>query len=236
MCAAIDFALSLQAPQGEIHWAISPQGHVDPMALLTGSSSIYMSIKCALALAGGPRAAAPRLAGRARHELGNAIRAKPHLFNMTKSRFSMDWFYPVLAGAVTGADAAATDRARLAKIRGGGPGGALRVGSALDCDCRNLRAGADAGRHGQPRSGPGRFRLDQRPALRGRLLLGRLHLPGHDRLARGPASTWTNAGVLIAADAIFGLTPAAGLFSHRFGVPPRSLNPSRTCRAAAPGR
>jgi hypothetical protein len=28
--------------------------------------------------------------------------------------------------------------------------------------------------------------------------------------------TWTNAGVLIAADAIFGLTPAADLFSHRF--------------------
>lgn len=26
--------------------------------------------------------------------------------------------------------------------------------------------------------------------------------------------TWTNAGILIAADAIFELTPAAGLFSH----------------------
>jgi len=50
--AAIDFALGLQAPTGEIHWAISPAGNVDRMALLTGSSSIYMSIKCALALAG----------------------------------------------------------------------------------------------------------------------------------------------------------------------------------------
>ena len=34
--------------------------------------------------------------------LGNAIRTKPHLFNMTKSRYAMDWFYPVLAGALTG--------------------------------------------------------------------------------------------------------------------------------------
>ena len=48
---AIEFALSLQAPGGEIHWAISPEGKTDPMALLTGSSSIYMSIKCALAIA-----------------------------------------------------------------------------------------------------------------------------------------------------------------------------------------
>ncbi len=49
--AAIDFALRLQTPEGEIHWAISPEGQVDPMALLTGSSSIYMSLKCALAIA-----------------------------------------------------------------------------------------------------------------------------------------------------------------------------------------
>ena len=70
--AAIDFVLSLQAPTGEIHWAISPAGNVDRMALLTGSSSIYMSIKCALALA--------EVLGRQRpewrtalHKLGNAI-------------------------------------------------------------------------------------------------------------------------------------------------------------------
>ena len=37
---AIEFALSLQTPNGEIHWAISPEGNVDHMALLTGSSSI----------------------------------------------------------------------------------------------------------------------------------------------------------------------------------------------------
>lgn len=38
--AAVDFALGLQASTGEIHWAISPQGRVDPMALLTGSCSV----------------------------------------------------------------------------------------------------------------------------------------------------------------------------------------------------
>jgi hypothetical protein len=48
---AIEFALSLQASGGEIHWAISPEGKTDPMALLTGSSSVYMSLKCALVIA-----------------------------------------------------------------------------------------------------------------------------------------------------------------------------------------
>lgn len=100
----LDFALSLQAPGGEIHWATSPDGVVDPMALLTGSSSIFMSLKCGLAIA---------------HELGHtmphwveglyrvreAIRTRPHSFNVTKSRFSMDWFYPILSGALTGAEA-----------------------------------------------------------------------------------------------------------------------------------
>jgi hypothetical protein len=102
--AGIDFALNLQTPNGEIYWAISPEGHIDPMALLTGSSSIYMSLKCALTIANllgrpasGWRHALPRL--------GDAIRNKPHLFNMTKSRYSMDWFYPVLAGVMTGPDA-----------------------------------------------------------------------------------------------------------------------------------
>ncbi len=104
MARAIDFAIGLQTREGPIHWALDPAGRVDPMALLTGSSSIYMSLKCASALAG--------LLGRpkpswetARERLGQAIRHKRPLFNMTKSRFSMDWFYPVLTGALTGEDA-----------------------------------------------------------------------------------------------------------------------------------
>ena len=50
VAAAMEFAIRLQAPTGEIYWAKSPEMEVDPMALLTGSSSIYMSLKCALAI------------------------------------------------------------------------------------------------------------------------------------------------------------------------------------------
>jgi hypothetical protein len=102
--AGIDFALSLQAPSGEIYWAISPEGHIDPMALLTGSSSIYMSMKCALAIANLLGRTAPGWRN-ALQRLGDAIKQKPHLFNMTKSRYAMDWFYPILAGVLTGHEA-----------------------------------------------------------------------------------------------------------------------------------
>ena len=102
--AGINYALNLQAPSGEIYWARNGKGVVDPMALLTGSSSIYMSLKCALAIAS--------LLGKRRPDwekamvlLGEAIRNKPDCFNMIKSRYSMDWYYPVLCGAVSGLEA-----------------------------------------------------------------------------------------------------------------------------------
>jgi hypothetical protein len=212
--AAIDFALGLQAPTGEIHWAISPAGNVDRMALLTGSSSIYMSIKCALALAGvlGRRPPGWQAAfGR----LGDAIRGKPHLFNMTKSRFSMDWFYPVLSGAVTGADA----QRRIER------GWKKFVVEGLGVRCVSDQpwiAIAETSELALTLAGMGS--LDQARVvfswISDRRFADGCYWAGftfpdmtvwpEDRI------TWTNAGVLIAADAVFGLTPAAGLFSHRF--------------------
>ncbi len=106
----INFALGLQGPDGEIYWAKDARGQVDKMALLTGSSSVFMSLKCALVLG--------RLLGKKvehwlepMQKLGEAIKNRPSLFNMIKSRFSMDWYYPVLCGAVSGKEA----RARISR-------------------------------------------------------------------------------------------------------------------------
>ena len=100
----IQYAINLQAPDGEIYWARNSAGIIDKMSLLTGCSSIYMSIKCALAIA--------ELLGKkrpswlkAKESLGEAIKNRPDLFNMIKSRYSMDWYYPVLCGAVSGEEA-----------------------------------------------------------------------------------------------------------------------------------
>ena len=38
-------------------------------------------------------------------------------------------------------------------------------------------------------------------------------------------TTWTNAAVLIAADALYNLTPASRLFSHRFWRVPKDNRP-----------
>jgi hypothetical protein len=214
VCAAIQFALRLQAPQGEIHWAISPQGQVDRMALLTGSSSIYMSIKCALAIAsvlGQPR---PDWQA-ALQRLGDAIRSKPQLFNMTKSRFSMDWFYPVLAGAVTGVEA----QRRIER------GWRKFVVEGLGVRCVSDRPWvtlAETSELALTLAGMGSFEkarivfgwISDRRFEDGSYWSGftfpDMTVWPEDRL------TWTNAGILIAADALFGLTPAAMLFSHRF--------------------
>ena len=102
--AGINFAVQLQAPGGEIYWARNGRGVVDKMALLTGSSSVYMSLKCALAIAnllGKPQPAWIR----AYQALGEALRHKPDSFNMIKSRYSMDWYYPILCGSLNGIEA-----------------------------------------------------------------------------------------------------------------------------------
>jgi hypothetical protein len=100
----IDYAVSLQAESGEIAWAKNSDGTTDPMALLTGSSSVYMSLKCALALAALLHKRRPDWQA-ALLRLGDAISTRPNLFNMMKARYSMDWYYPVLCGAVQGEEA-----------------------------------------------------------------------------------------------------------------------------------
>jgi hypothetical protein len=101
---AIDFVVSLQQPGGEVLWSIEPDG-VTPgrFALLTGSSSILHSLRAAVAVAerlGHERPEWELAAGR----LAHAIAHRRELFE-PKDRWAMDWYYPVLSGAVGGEDA-----------------------------------------------------------------------------------------------------------------------------------
>jgi hypothetical protein len=100
----IQFVMNMQAPDGEVYWARNKDGAIDKMALLTGCSSIYMSIKCALAIAGVLGIKRPSWQ-KANERLGATICSRPDLFNMIKSRFSMDWYYPILCGAMSGDEA-----------------------------------------------------------------------------------------------------------------------------------
>jgi len=101
--AAIEFAIGLQTPRGEIIWRRHEDGTPDSYALLTGSSSMYHSLRCAIALA--ERLGQPQPHWElAATLLGHVVACHGEAF-ADKSRFSMDWYYPVLGGPVRGAAA-----------------------------------------------------------------------------------------------------------------------------------
>jgi hypothetical protein len=98
---ALDFAVGMQLSFGGIGWARGAYGDDAGTALVAGSSSIFQALRCGVALAdlvGEPQPEWELAAGR----LGHALAEHEELFEV-KSRFSMDWYYPVLGGAVRGA-------------------------------------------------------------------------------------------------------------------------------------
>ncbi|URM91560.1 prenyltransferase [Streptomyces sp. MRC013] len=101
--AAVGFVLALQQPGGQIGWKREADGTPVTDALLTGSSSIHHALRCALAVAEHREEPQPdwELAAGA---LAHAVARHPERF-LDKSCYSMDWYYPVLGGAVTGAAA-----------------------------------------------------------------------------------------------------------------------------------
>ena len=101
---AIDFVVGMQTAHGDIAWTADRDGHALDDALLAGCSSIHKSMQCALALADAVDCQRPDWEA-AHHALGHALRHRPERFDRTwpsKRRYAMDWFYPVLAGALTG--------------------------------------------------------------------------------------------------------------------------------------
>ena len=96
----------MQLPFGGIAWSQEWRrpGTVNERRCWPGSSSIYQALRARLALAellDDPQPEWELAAGR----LGHALREHRDLF-LDKSTFSMDWYYPVLGGAVRGAAAA----------------------------------------------------------------------------------------------------------------------------------
>ncbi|MBF0301665.1 MAG: phenyltransferase domain-containing protein [Desulfamplus sp.] len=208
----IDFALSLQTERGEIYWAKSPEGNTDPMALLTGSSSIYMSLKCALSIAHLLDIKMPHWET-AFEKLGSTIRDNIHIYNISKSRYSMYWFYPVLSGALTG-DAALKRVEKYWKKY-------VVEGQGVRCvSDRPWVTMAETSEFVIALAAMGNTKLarivfswiQERTYEDGTFWCG-YTFPDMVIWPEEKIS-WTNAVVLMAADALYGLTPASTLFSH----------------------
>lgn len=106
---AVDFTLSCQSEFGDISWAVNRRGVEQKDALVTACASIYKSLRCAEAIF--EIFNQPHLAWQqARRALGDALTQRPERFDRTwapKTRFAMDWFYPVFTGVLSKQAAAA---------------------------------------------------------------------------------------------------------------------------------
>ncbi len=212
--AALEFVLKLQSPDGEIQWAVDKSGVPMEDALITGCASIFKSLECGINIAAVLGRPKPRWMD-ARERLGSALRDKPHRFDRTwesKDRFSMDWFYPVLTGAVAG-DAA---KFRLHKKWG------EFVVAGLGCRCVNdepwvtvaesceltmaLLAAGETGKARTLYRGLHRWQDKDGGYWTGYVYRDRAIWPEEK-------TTWTVGAMLLAADALAGLTPASRLFT-----------------------
>jgi hypothetical protein len=222
--------LELRAPGGEVWWAREPHGVIRREALLTGNASIHLSLRCAIGLAELVGEADPELelaADGVRH----ALDEHPERF-ADKSRYSMDWYYPVLGGALP----APAARARLEQRR------AEFVVPGLGIRCVSDRpwvTGAETCEYvlaldavGDTQEAHAQFAAMQH--LRdpdGSYWTG-LNYPDWTRWPV-ERTTWTGATVVLAADALSRTTGGSGLFRGE-GLASGTLSPTREGRCSCP--
>lgn len=219
---AIDFVVSLQQEDGVIFWATN-KGKAWRQPLLTGSASTYGSLVCALRIA--ERLDHDRPAWRqARERLVRLLRGDLARFRETDledqdGRYSMDWYYPVLGGAVRGSDA----RLRLLDARMS----RAYLEEGVGCRCvadqpwyttaetcelvMALDACGLSSRAAQMFSWIHPLRTDE-----GGYWTGVTH-PDRVLFPEGEQTAWTAATVLMAADVLVGESETASFFRDLAG-------------------
>ncbi|QGG96388.1 prenyltransferase/squalene oxidase repeat-containing protein [Actinomarinicola tropica] len=215
---AIDFVLDLQTPRGEITWARHADGTPWSFALLTGSSSICHSLRCAVTLAEELGHERPDWELSAA-QLAHVIEHEPDAF-APKHRWAMDWYYPVLAGVLTGERgrehlAARYDTFVMPErgIRCVSDRPWVTVAETCECTLAHLAVG-ETEKALEMFSWTRPQRTDD-----GRYWTGVVY-PQQDTFPTGERSTYTAAAVVLAADALDGTAPTAGLFTDGASVAP----------------
>jgi hypothetical protein len=214
---AIDWVLELQTPRGEILWARHPDGTPWPFALLTGSSSILHSLRCAVAIAIELEHERPDWELSAAL-LSNVVRTTPDAFE-AKHRWAMDWYYPVLGGALLGDDGRRHLAAKWDVFVM--PGKGVRcvsdrpwVTAAETCEC--VMAHLAVGEEDRARDlfeWAQVLRAEDGAYHTGIVYPQRKTFPGDER------STYTAAAVVLAHDALTRTSNASGLFVDHDALP-----------------
>ena len=101
---SLDFVVDHQSAAGHIPWAVHTNGTPWSYSLITGSSSIYHSLRCGIAIAHRLDEDRPEWEFAA-VRLADLLQYHEPEFE-PKRRWAMDWYYPVLAGAIIDESAA----------------------------------------------------------------------------------------------------------------------------------
>jgi hypothetical protein len=207
---ALDFVLRWQQPDGSVRWSLDPAGRPEGYALLTGSSSIYHSLLCGVAAAerlGKDRPDWELAAGR----LGHAVAHHPTAF-APKEEFAMDWYYPMLSGALGGE----RGRDRMAQhwdtfvmeglgVRCVSTNDWVTAAETAECVLALDGLGMEEAAHQLLADAQG-LRLPDGSYWTGMVYPDEVSFPGGER------TTYTAAAMILAADALSNTSPAAGLF------------------------
>lgn len=108
---ALDWVVERQCPTGEIVWRDpDPDQSLEEVdALRAGNASLYKSLEAGLRLADALDKAQPHWA-HARQRIAEAFSHRPERFDRKgtdRTNYAMDWYYPILTGAIGGAAAQA---------------------------------------------------------------------------------------------------------------------------------
>lgn len=207
--AAISCVLGIRGPRGEVRWIRDEMGRTWDRALVTANASIALSLRSAAALA--------RRLGEsgdgwedAAGEVEEAVRTGGGEFE-ERPRHSMDWFYPVLCGIVSGGEG---------ERRIGGDWDRF-VRPGIGCRCVSDRpwyTAAESSELAMALDAVGRS-SEAAELLRWLEAMGRPdgsfwtgHLMPHREPWPDEAPTWTAGAYVLAVDAVGRRTGGAGFF------------------------
>lgn len=207
---AVEWVLSMARHDGTILWAREEHASPWDYALLTGSSSIWHALTCAVNLAELANEDRPHWAIAA-DSLRAAIVERPDAFE-PKDRWAMDWYYPVLTNAMEGEQA----KARLAEgwstfamegrgIRCVSDEPWVTAAETAECSLAHTAIG-DISTATDLLAWTRAHRHDDGSYWTGVVYPGRENFPAGERTA------YTGAAVILAADAIAAGSPASRIF------------------------
>ena len=210
---AIDWCLNYQRPGGEITWSVDPDGVAAKFALLAASSSLQHSLACGASIAkalGHYEDAATWQ--KASALLAGAVVGRPDAF-APKSRWAMDWYYPVLTGALTGGEAQRKMESRWAEMLVPGIGTRCVADKSWVTAAESAECAMAAARAGLATSAAELLAWTRHFRARdGGYWTGCVH-PDCVRFPSGQKSTYSAAAVIIADHVLHQRSPAAAIFS-----------------------